>query len=51
MTSGVTRLSLGPLLRYVGRSEATIWVETDGPAEVEVVAGAVRGRAHTFHVA
>ena len=30
-------LVLGPLLRYVGRTEATIWVETDGPCEVEVL--------------
>ena len=29
-------LVLGPLLRYVGETEATIWVETDGPCEVEV---------------
>jgi hypothetical protein len=51
MTCPVARLTLGPLLRYVGRSQASVWVETDGPAEVEVVAGAVRGRARTFHVA
>src|SRR6185295_7909491 len=30
-------LVLGPLLRYVGSTEATIWVETDGPCEVEVL--------------
>jgi PhoD-like phosphatase len=30
-------LVLGPLLRYVGRTEATIWVETDEPCEVEVL--------------
>jgi hypothetical protein len=29
-------LVLGPLLRYVGEKEATIWVETDSPCEVEV---------------
>ena len=30
-------LLLGPLLRYVGETEATVWVETDGPCEVEVL--------------
>ncbi|HXS48032.1 MAG TPA: alkaline phosphatase D family protein [Solirubrobacterales bacterium] len=30
-------LVLGPLLRYVGETEATIWVETDAPCEVEVL--------------
>jgi hypothetical protein len=30
-------LVLGPLLRYIGETEATIWVETDGPCEVEVL--------------
>ena len=34
---GVTDLVLGPLLRYASESEATIWVETDGPCEVEVL--------------
>lgn len=38
---------LGPLLRHVGRADATIWVETDAPCEVEVL----RQRARTFHVA
>jgi hypothetical protein len=28
---------LGPLLRYVSDSEATVWVETDAPCEVEVL--------------
>jgi hypothetical protein len=28
---------LGPLLRYVGDTGAVIWVETDGPCEVEVL--------------
>ena len=31
------RLVLGPLLRYVGESEATVWVEADAPCEVEVL--------------
>ena len=30
------RLVLGPLLRHVGADDATIWVETDVPCEVEV---------------
>jgi len=30
-------LILGPLLRYVSETEATVWVETDGPCEVEVL--------------
>ena len=30
-------LVLGPLLRYIGETEATVWVETDGPCEVEVL--------------
>ncbi|MBD0281385.1 MAG: alkaline phosphatase family protein [Thermoleophilaceae bacterium] len=30
-------LLLGPLLRYVGETDAVIWVETDGPCQVEVL--------------
>jgi PhoD-like phosphatase len=30
-------LVLGPLLRYVGETEAVFWVETDAPCEVEVL--------------
>jgi hypothetical protein len=30
-------LILGPLLRYVGATEATVWVEADAPCEVEVL--------------
>jgi hypothetical protein len=42
----VPLLVLGPLLRYVGETEATIWVETDAACEVEVL-----GRtARTFEV-
>jgi len=33
----VTRLLLGPLLRHVGTTDATIWVETDSPCDVEVL--------------
>src|SRR5688572_12546756 len=39
-------LVLGPLLRYVGETEAVIWVETDAPCEVEVLGT----REHTFCV-
>jgi hypothetical protein len=42
----MARLVLGPLQRYAGETEATIWVETDAPCEAEV-AGA---RARTFAV-
>jgi hypothetical protein len=43
----VTDLVLGPLLRYVSTTEATIWVETDSPCEVEVLGH----REPTFGVA
>jgi hypothetical protein len=33
----VALLVIGPVLRYVGEREATVWVETDGPCEVEVL--------------
>jgi len=38
---------LGPMLRYVGETEATVWVETDRECLVEIL-----GRqARTFEVA
>ncbi len=40
-------LVLGPLLRYIGETEATIWVETDRSCQVEVLGHA----APTFEVA
>jgi hypothetical protein len=43
----VSELVLGPLLRYVGERDATVWVETDAAAEVEVLGH----RARTFEVA
>jgi hypothetical protein len=43
----VPDLVLGPLLRYVSETEATVWVETDGPCEVEVLGH----RERTFGVA
>jgi hypothetical protein len=42
----MAHIVLGPLLRYVGTSRATVWVETDGPCEVEVLGH----RRRTFHV-
>ena len=46
MLPPVPNLVLGPLLRYVGESEAVIWLETDAPCEVEVLGT----RERTFHV-
>ncbi len=43
----MTQLVLGPLLRHVGQTSATVWVETDGPAEV----GVLGCTARTFAVA
>jgi hypothetical protein len=43
-------LILGPLLRHVGASDATVWVETDAPCEVEVRAGSSSSLAPTFAV-
>ena len=42
--SPMAGLVLGPLLRYVGRTEATIWVETDGPCEVEILGRNARSK-------
>jgi hypothetical protein len=36
----MSELVVGPVLRYVGSDEATVWVETSSPCEVEVL-GAV----------
>ncbi len=33
----MSRLVLGPLLRYAGETDATVWVETDADCEVEVL--------------
>jgi hypothetical protein len=35
-------LVLGPLLRYVGKTEATVWVETDEACEVEILGSSER---------
>jgi hypothetical protein len=42
----VPLLVLGPLLRYVGETEATVWVETDEPCKVTILGHS----ASTFHV-
>jgi len=39
-------LVLGPLLRYAGETEATVWVETDAACEVEVLGH----RSNTFGI-
>jgi PhoD-like phosphatase len=46
----VPELVLGPLLRHVGRTDATVWVEADSPCEVEVVVGDSFHRSRTFRV-
>jgi len=33
----MANLVIGPMLRYVSDSEATVWVETDGPCRIEVL--------------
>ena len=43
-------LVLGPLLRYVDETRASIWVETDRAGTVVVEAGEVRAEAPTFGV-
>ncbi len=40
------RLLLGPLLRHIGKTTATVWVQTDRPTQVEVLGC----RASTFTV-
>jgi PhoD-like phosphatase len=46
-TRRLPRLLVGPLLRYVGQTQATIWVETDASCDVEVLGT----RARTFEIA
>src|ERR1700750_245832 len=45
--TGAPELVLGPLLRYVGETEATIWVETERACEVAILGH----QARTFEVA
>jgi PhoD-like phosphatase len=47
MTDGAPELKVGPLLRYVAETEATIWVETDRACQVEILGH----QAQTFEVA
>lgn len=47
----MAHLVLGPMLRYVGEHDATVWVETDAPCTVTIAAGHASGSAHTFSVA
>src|SRR5215207_3387996 len=48
----MAHIVLGPLLRYVGEHEATVWVETDIPCEVEVLGRTQRTfRVGTHHYA
>ncbi|GAA3495965.1 alkaline phosphatase D family protein [Streptomyces prasinosporus] len=48
----MAELRLGPLLRYVDGSSATVWVETSGPGTAEVrCADGAGGKAGTFLVA
>ena len=42
----MTRLLIGPVLRHVGSTDATVWVETDEPCEV----GVLDAREHTWTV-
>src|SRR5918995_331899 len=43
-------LVLGPLLRHVGPTDATVWLETDVACEVEVRIGDEPHRSRTFRV-
>ncbi|WP_084722788.1 DUF7800 domain-containing protein [Streptomonospora alba] len=43
-------LRLGPLLRHVTDTTATVWVETEAPCEVTVSAGGHTARSRTFTV-
>jgi hypothetical protein len=44
------KLILGPLLRYTGARDATVWVETDLECEVEALVGGASYRSRTFEV-
>ena len=43
-------LVLGPLLRHVGPTDATVWLETDSPCEVQASVGTFSYRSPTFRV-
>ena len=46
----MAELIVGPLLRYVSETAATIWVETDQGCEVEVRGAGEAAKAHTFAI-
>ena len=37
MVQHMPEVIVGPMLRFIGESEATVWVETDEPCEVEIL--------------
>ncbi|MFC7644021.1 hypothetical protein ACFQX6_27215 [Streptosporangium lutulentum] len=43
-------LVVGPMLRYVDETSASVWVETSEPCEVTIEVGGTRSRARTFTV-
>ncbi|MGH3545725.1 MAG: alkaline phosphatase D family protein, partial [Mycobacteriales bacterium] len=45
-----TPLVLGPMLRYVDTTTATVWLQTSTPCRVRVVAGHCAGSGRTFAV-
>lgn len=47
----MTRLLVGPVLRYVGTTDATVWVETDEPCDVTVALGGDEHTEQTWTVA
>ena len=50
MAGSQSPLVLGPMLRYIGETDATVWVETAGPGVVTVEADGREWRAPTFGV-
>lgn len=46
----MTRLQLGPMLRYVDETSASVWVETASASTVTVTAGDHEASARTFRV-
>ena len=50
MTASEDRLLLGPLLRYVDETSASVWVETRDQSTVSVTRGDASASARTFLV-
>jgi hypothetical protein len=46
----VPELVVGPMLRYVDETSASVWVETSEPCEVTIEVGGTSSRASTFTV-